>query len=46
MVWKFSMKSSHIEIKIFQTTSYGEMRKNKVLNPEELYNFVIDNFFI
>ena len=46
MVQKFSLKSSHIEIQNFQTTSDGEMTKTKVVDPEELYNFLVDNLLI
>jgi hypothetical protein len=46
MVQNFSLKSSHIEIWIFQTTSDEEITKTKVADLEELYKLVVDNFFI
>lgn len=45
MVQQFSLKFPHIEIQNFQTTSVGEMTKKiRILDLEEFYNFVIDNF--
>jgi hypothetical protein len=41
MVQKFSLKSSHVESRIFQTTREGE-----TIDLKKLYNFEVDRFFI
>lgn len=43
MVPKFSLKSSHIEIQIFQWTSNRVMIKTKVVDLTEIINY---NLFI
>jgi hypothetical protein len=43
------MKRSNFEIQLFrivQTTLDGKMTKTKVVDPDEIYNFVVDNYFI
>ena len=45
MVWKFSLKSSGIEIQISNGVEWRN-DKTKVVDLEELYNFVVDNFFV
>jgi hypothetical protein len=42
---KFSLKSSHVEIQIFQTVSLGEMIKKQSCRSE-IKNFLVDNLFI
>jgi len=34
-----------LKFDFFQTTLDGEITKTKVVNPENLFNFVVDNFF-
>jgi len=46
MAPKYSLKISHIEIQIFRMASDEETTKTKVVDFEELYNFIVDNFFI
>jgi hypothetical protein len=46
MVQKNCLKSSYIKIQIFQTISDGEMTKTKIVDVEELQNFIVNNVFI
>ena len=39
-------KFATFKIQIFQMTSDGETTKTKVVDPEKLYNFVVDDIFI
>jgi hypothetical protein len=43
---KYVWISSHLKIWIFQTTSNGETNQIKVVAIENLWNFVVYNFFI
>jgi hypothetical protein len=46
---KFCLKHSNFEIQIFwivQTTLDGKITKTKVIDLDEIYNFVVNNFFI
>jgi hypothetical protein len=49
MVPEFCLKHSNFEIQFFwiiQTTLDGKMTKTKVVDLDEIYNFVVDNDFI
>jgi hypothetical protein len=49
MVPEFGLKQSNFEIQIFrsvQTTLDGKMTKTKVVDLDEIYNFVVGNNFI
>ena len=46
MAPKYSLKISLVEIQIFRMASDEETTKTKVVDFEELYNFIVDNFFI
>ena len=49
MVPEFYLKRSNFEIHFFQivqTTLDEKMTKTKVVDLDEIYNFVVDNYFI
>jgi hypothetical protein len=46
MFLKLCLKFSYFRIQIFKTTLDGKANKSKVVDLDEMCNFVIDNFFI
>ena len=47
-IWKYCLKLSYFEnqIQTVQTKSYRTVTKTKVVDLDELYNFVVDDFSI
>ena len=49
MVPEFCLKHSNFEIQNFQivqTTLDEKMTKTKIVDLDEIYNFIVDNYFI
>ena len=49
MVPAFCLKRSNFEIQFFQIVQMaldGKMTKTKVIDLDEIYNFVVDNYFV
>jgi hypothetical protein len=49
MILEFCLKHSNFEIQFFrivQMTLDGKMTKTKIVDLDEIYNFIVDNYFI